>query len=132
MNEMENSNNSDFQKIFHRTRKSAQVVTMKSGEKSISDGSYISPPGHISTLKNVSVTEDAISLQLVTMAGVRMEDGRTWVRFNWQLNKHCNCIFHRQKITGTTQTLFVQLKVLLLTMQLYDQGFAPENIYFLN
>ena len=83
MNEMENSNNSDFQKIFHRTRKSAQVVTMKSGEKSISDCSYISPPGHVSTLKNVSVTEDAISLQLVTMAGVRMEDGRTWsIYFN--------------------------------------------------
>ena len=109
MNEMENSNNSDFQKIFHRTRKSAQVVTMKSGEKSISDGSYISPPGHISTLKNVSVTEDAISLQLVTMAGVRMEDGRTWVCFNWQLKKHTTALSIIKLLAEQTKFVLSQL-----------------------
>ena len=33
--------------------------------------------------------------------------------FNLQLNKHYNCIVHRQKVNRTTQTLFVQLKVFI-------------------
>ena len=36
-----------------------------------------------------------------------------------QLNKRCNCIVNKQKVNGITQTLFVQLKVLLIII---DRG----------
>ena len=68
----------DFYQIYHRNKSTAQTVTMKSEEKSIADGGYISPPGHLSTIKNVQKIENKISFNLVSMSGVRMEDGRTW------------------------------------------------------
>ena len=68
----------DFYQICHRNKSTAQTVTMKSEEKSIADGGYISPPGHLSTIKYVQKIENNISFNLVSMSGVRMEDGRTW------------------------------------------------------
>ena len=68
----------NFYKLCGRQKQTAQVVTMKAEERSINDGSYISPPGHLSTVKNLIKNETELSFNLVTMSGVRMEDGRTW------------------------------------------------------
>ena len=68
----------NFYKLCHREKSTAQTVTMKSEERSIAEGSYISPPGHLSSIKNIQIKENETSFDLVSMSGVRMEDGRTW------------------------------------------------------
>ena len=53
--------------------------------------------------------------------------------FNLQLNKHYNCIVHRQKANGTTQTLFVQLKVFLfIDKAVVWPGLRPGKTLYLD
>ena len=68
----------NFYNLCHRVKSTAQTVTMKSEERSITEGSYISPPGHLSSIKNIQIKDDETSFDLVSMSGIRMEDGRTW------------------------------------------------------
>ena len=68
----------NFYNLCHRVKSTAQTVTMKSEERSITEGSYISPPGHLSSIKNIQIKDDETSFDLVSMSGIRMEAGRTW------------------------------------------------------
>ena len=68
----------DFYQICHCDKTKAKTVTMILEEKSIADGSYILPPGHSSTIKNVQQIENKISFDLVSMSGVRIENRRMW------------------------------------------------------
>ena len=61
---------SGFYQVCHRSKPSAQNVTLKAEEKSITDGSYISPPGHLATIKNLNQNESEVSFNLVSMGGV--------------------------------------------------------------
>ena len=78
----EDPSQDSFYKLCERSKPTAQMVTKKNEEKSISDGTYISPPGCIGVLKNVTINGDQISFDLVTLGGVKMEDIRTWTNSN--------------------------------------------------
>ena len=55
-----------------------RTVTGKAEEASIQDDNYIPPPGHVMFLKNKSVDGNNLIGQMISLGGVRMEDGRTW------------------------------------------------------
>ena len=63
----------DFYQICHCDKTKAKTVTMILEEKSIADGSYISPPGHSSTIKNVQQIENKNHLTWFQCLG---KDGR--------------------------------------------------------
>ena len=60
----------NFYNLCHRVKSTAQTVTMKSEERSITEGSYISPPGHLSSIKNIQIKDDETSFDLVSMSGI--------------------------------------------------------------
>ena len=69
----EDPSQDSFYKLCERSKPTAQMVTKKNEEKSISDGTYISPPGYIGVLKNVTINGDQISFDLVALDGVKMD-----------------------------------------------------------